>query len=191
MDFVGKVKSLLFIRYAHVQYARLMVTPHSIQHAFFVLQNTNHTCFWPPHLHPGALFSHSHQPINILTNLQGLAWDLFSVSLSQIFLLLLWISVSRWLVCLGLMVLCVLVFPLQPCCENSGWNAYIYTSLAFPVPAQIWLSRSTEPSICEEDVAATSQPLTSALIVPLSHHLNSCCWEFFLPLALPVQSWKI
>ena len=34
----------------------LMITPHSIQHAFFVLQNTNHTCFWPPHLHPGAPF---------------------------------------------------------------------------------------------------------------------------------------
>lgn len=38
---------------------------------------------------------------------------------------------------------------------------------------------------CEEDVAATRQPLKSGLFVPLSLHLNSCCWECFLPLALP------
>lgn len=64
------------------------------------------------------------------------------------------------------MVLCVLVFLYNPAEKTLGWNAYVYTSLAFSVPAQIWLSRSTEPSVnaYEEDVAAMRQPLKSGLL---------------------------
>lgn len=68
-----------------------IVIPHTIQHALSAQHSTSHACFWPA----WCSFFCSQQPIKILITFQGLAWGLSSMSLSQIYLLILWVSVPR------------------------------------------------------------------------------------------------
>lgn len=89
---------------------------------------------------------------------------------------------------IGLKVSCVLVFSLQPYCENSGENAHLYTSIAFSVTGPDLVHILSNDNFWIGYGYSGESPECHGPFCPWAF---VCCWECSLPPPHLVQSLMI